>query len=335
MPSRADIDAEIKRASQAADSVRRAYLKKLAEYTGHDTIIYASRPFVPMIPDDIQGFMSALKDLEGDTLDLILHSSGGSSEAAEQVVMYLRARYNKIRVLVPQSAMSAATMIACAADEIVMGKPSAIGPIDPQYQTPTGVVPAYAILEDFTRALADIRKDPKTAALWVPKLNQVPLGMFSMAEATLKRSAEVVERWLREFMHLTEAQAKITADWLASPEHKSHGKPIGLEAAKAKGLNVVALEDDAELLERLFSVFHATMLTFEGSQCVKLIENNKGKGLYMLMHNPIMPFGPVPILPPMPMPPGGQPPVPRGFPQPGRPPEPSLSPQNPPSTPAV
>jgi hypothetical protein len=339
MPSRADIDAEIKRASLAADNVRRGYLKGLAEYTRHDTIIYASRPQIPILPDDIQGFMSALKDLKGDTLDLILHSSGGSSEAAEQIVMYLRSKYSKIRVLVPQGAMSAATMIACAADEIVMGKQSAIGPIDPQYQTPIGVVPAYAILEDFARAIDDIRKDPKTAALWVPKLNQIPLGMISMAETTLKRSAELVERWLRDFMHLTEEQAKTTAEWLASREHKSHGKPIGYEAAAGKNLKVVALEKDGELQDRLLSVFHATMLSLEGSQCVKLIENHLGKGLYMIINQPqILPMGPIPILPPMPSP--G--PMPPGFPQPVRPagvPRAPTGPQNPalanPTTPNV
>ena len=72
--------------------------------------------------EDMQAFMEVSQGLEGDGLDLILHSPGGSPEAAEAIVSYLRSRFSHIRVIVPQLAMSAATMIACAADEIVLGR---------------------------------------------------------------------------------------------------------------------------------------------------------------------------------------------------------------------
>ena len=81
--------------------------------------------------------MSALHGLKGKVLDLVLHSPGGSLEAADQIVQYIRSKYEHIRAIIPQNAMSAATMIACACDEIVMGKQSAIGPTDPQITFPT------------------------------------------------------------------------------------------------------------------------------------------------------------------------------------------------------
>ena len=56
-----------------------------------------------------------MNGLRNDKLDLIIHSPGGSVEAAEQIVNYLRAKYAHIRAIIPHSAMSAATMIACAA----------------------------------------------------------------------------------------------------------------------------------------------------------------------------------------------------------------------------
>ncbi len=68
----------------------------------------------------MQAFIEVCYALEGETLDLILHSPGGSPEAAEAIVSYLRSRFSSIRVIVPQLAMSAATMIACAADQIVL-----------------------------------------------------------------------------------------------------------------------------------------------------------------------------------------------------------------------
>ena len=110
-----------------------------------------------------------------DGLDLILHSPGGSPEAAEAIVSYLRSRFTNIRVIVPQLAMSAATMIACAANEIVLGKHSSLGPTDPQILIPTSLgiraVPAQAVLDQFDRAQMECA-DPAKLSAWLPMLSQ-------------------------------------------------------------------------------------------------------------------------------------------------------------------
>jgi ClpP class serine protease len=128
--------------------------------------------------------MSALHGLKGDKLDLILHSPGGSMEAADQIVQYLRSKYDYIRAIIPQNAMSAATMIACACDEIVMGKHSALGPIDPQvtFPTPSGsfTAPAQAILDEFEQAKKEVTSDPSTAPLWVSKVQAYPHGFLNV-----------------------------------------------------------------------------------------------------------------------------------------------------------
>jgi ClpP class serine protease len=56
--------------------------------------------------------MGVFYELKGKDLDLIVHSPGGSPEATEAIVTYLRSKFNDIRVIVPQAAMSAATMLA-------------------------------------------------------------------------------------------------------------------------------------------------------------------------------------------------------------------------------
>ena len=121
--------------------MRREYIKKLNNYTERDVILYASRwlqkpkdtsNFTLINDEDIHALMEVTSSLRGPDLDIILHSPGGSAEAAEAIVSYLHSRFSHIRVIVPQLAMSAATMIACTADEIVMGKHSFLGPTDPQ-----------------------------------------------------------------------------------------------------------------------------------------------------------------------------------------------------------
>ena len=65
-------------------------------------------------------------------LDIILHTPGGLVLAALQIARAIQAHKGKVTVFVPHYAMSGGTLIALAADEIVMCKHSVLGPIDPQ-----------------------------------------------------------------------------------------------------------------------------------------------------------------------------------------------------------
>lgn len=299
MPNLNDIQNEILREkSSAQDDVRKKHLKQLHSRTKRDSILYATAftshkgaevpgAALSVSLEDMQGFMAALHGMKGDSLDLILHSPGGSMEAADQIVQYLRSKYKHIRAIVPQNAMSAATMIACACDEIVMGKHSAIGPIDPQVNFPTQSgrfqAPAQAILDEFEMAKEEIKADPHSAPLWITKIQAFPPGFLTQCATTLSLAESKVAEWLDRYMFGsdTEKRGGEIAKWLANAkEHKTHGRPIGHEAASEKGLKITKLEDDQELQERVLSVFHAALVTFQVTQCVKIVENHQGKGLY-------------------------------------------------------
>ena len=136
---------------------RRNYLKELSDYTGRNVIAYYSswlsrqgQPNLDINDSDMTGFMNCIHGLDCTKgLDLILHTPGGSPAAAEAIVNYLRSKFNNdIRVIVPQLAMSAGTMIACSAKVIIMGKQSSLGPIDPQFNG----IPAYNIMMEFEEA---------------------------------------------------------------------------------------------------------------------------------------------------------------------------------------
>lgn len=302
MPTRTDIQSEMTQAASGAfDAIRRGYLKKLAAKTGRPTILYSAALGLPkyahvqsglsIAGQDMQAFMAACVDTKGSCLDLILHSPGGSPEVAEQIVNYLRARFSHIRAIVPQSAMSAATMIACACDEIVMGKHSAIGPIDPQVMLPrpTGGVfmPAQAFLDEFKKAVEDVQANPASAAIWLDKMRELPPGFLTHCGNLISGAKATVERWLVQYMKLTPAAAKDVANWLGTASnHFSHGRPISAKEAADHGLKISALETDPELQDLVLSVYHATIVTFESTQCGKLVENDFGKGLYFQFQPP-------------------------------------------------
>jgi hypothetical protein len=285
------------------DIIRREYLADLYKHTNRNTIVYAV-PFAPPVPiplnatsitfTDIQGFMTCLNGLSGDKLDLILHSPGGLLEVADQLVQYLRAKYSYIRAIVPQNAMSAAAMIACACDEIVLGKQSAIGPIDPQMTIPrpngiTMQLPAHSILADFEKAKEDIAANKDSAAVWIPKIMELPNGILNLCQETIELAKSKVAEWLDTYMFKddTDKKGKEIAEWLGNfKEHKTHGRPINYDLAKTKGLKVTRLEDDQQLQDKVLNVYHATLVTFEMTPCVKIIENHMGKGSYVVYQIP-------------------------------------------------
>jgi len=89
-----------------------------------------------------------------DNLDLMLQTAGGSGDAAEKIVETCRhhcSTNGEFRVIVPNMAKSAGTLIAIGADRIVMGHCSELGPIDPQITlTVSGVtqqVSAYSFID--------------------------------------------------------------------------------------------------------------------------------------------------------------------------------------------
>ena len=284
------------------DRIRRHYLHNLHSLTDRAVILYASAWFEshPISPaelqiglPDLQGFMEAVSNVREPELDLILHSPGGSAEAAESLVEYLRERFNHIRVFIPVAAMSAATMIALSADELVMGQHSQLGPIDPQFiiNTPEGVrsAPAKAILNQFELAKKECKKSSNLAA-WMPILRTYAPGLLTQCEDSHKLASNMVAGWLERYMLSEEVSAKdkaeIIANWFADYESfNSHGRRVGREQARKVGVKVSDLEDNGDLQDAVLSVHHATMHTFASTSALKIIENHHGRA-WVRMHGP-------------------------------------------------
>ena len=80
-------------------------------------------------------------------IDLIIHTPGGIALAATQIAFALKAHKGKTTVMVPHYAMSGGTLIALAADEILMDPHAVLGPVDPQIGTQKGTYAATSIIK--------------------------------------------------------------------------------------------------------------------------------------------------------------------------------------------
>jgi ATP-dependent protease ClpP protease subunit len=292
MPNWNEILQELQRAGSPHDVIRRNYLAALSERTGRNTIIYYSgwlhkpqlaqqfpEPF-SVNDNDKNGFMTTIHGLDRSKgLDLFLHTPGGDIAAAESLVSYLRAMFGTdIRAIVPQIAMSAGTMVACACREILMGLHSNLGPTDPQL----GGYAAHGVIEEFGKAAEEIREDPAKVAVWKPIIEKYSPTLIGECQKSISWTNKIVHEWLKTGMFAGAknpgpvTRANKVMDELG--DHAltlSHGRHIDMEKAKEIGLNVVALEADDELQDAVLTVHHLCSQTLADTQMVKLIENQK------------------------------------------------------------
>jgi ATP-dependent protease ClpP protease subunit len=268
---------EIQRAGNAYDVIRRRYLRQLTDLTGRNTIIYYSgwlqkaqvyeknrEPFL-VNDNDKNGFMAAIHGMERKAgLDLILHTPGGDVAATESLVSYLRAMFGtNIRAFIPQLAMSAGTMIACACREIVMGEHSSLGPVDPQF----GGIPAHGVVEEFQQAADEIKEDPAKIPVWQPIIAKYHPTLIGECQKAITWSNDMVKDWLKTgmFAGKTKPSPSVRADEVLKElgSHSltlSHARHIEHKKAKAIGLNVTRLEDDQQLQDAVLTVHHLSTI---------------------------------------------------------------------------
>jgi len=285
MPSWNDILIEIKKSGNTSiyDIIRRKYINKLYQKTGRNIIIYYSgwlqkpnSPGTEVNDNDKNGFMAVINKMDKEKgLDLILHTPGGEVAATESLIDYIHSIFgNNIRAIIPQLAMSAGTMIACACKEIVMGKQSSLGPVDPQF----GNTSAHGIIEEFQRAYDEIKQDQAKIAIWQPILAKYPPAFVGKCEKAMTWAKIIVKNSLKNgmFSEKKVAEKKIDEIILMLTNNsftKSHSRHLSAKMCENIGLKIVYLEADQDLQDKILSIHHACIHTLSATTSIKIIEN--------------------------------------------------------------
>lgn len=168
---------------------------------------------------DSEQVLRAIKLTDPDVpIDLILHTPGGLVLAAEQIAMALVRHKAPVTVFVPHYAMSGGTLIALAADQIVMDENAVLGPVDPQL----GQYPAASILKVLEQ------KD-------MNEIDDETLILADMSRKALKQVKATVCEILSHNMPGEKAEA--IAETLSSGTW-THDYPISVREASELGLPV-------------------------------------------------------------------------------------------------
>ena len=163
--------------------------------------------------EDSEQILRAIRLTPSDMpIDLILHTPGGLVLASEQIALALRGHEAPVTVFVPHYAMSGGTMIALAANNIVMDHNAVLGPVDPQL----GEYPASSIL------MAVERKP-------ISEVDDRTLILADMAEKATKQVHALMKHILLE--KFDDAQADELAQILTEGRW-THDYPITVDEAR-------------------------------------------------------------------------------------------------------
>lgn len=269
---------------QAVNAVRyqrQAIIKKIRDRTGHPVICYVCGDGTIVDRDDTLGFADLLHNVRrGSDLDLMIHSGGGDIDAAEKLIELVRRRVGTghLRVIVPDYAKSAATLMVLGADSILMSDTSELGPIDPQVVLADGngthirhSIQNY--LDAFDAHSAALKKNPNdvVAQIMLGKLDPATEKMF---RATLSRARTLAESLLKKGMLKGKNWTQAAAALIDTKRWQSHGQMISAEDARdpAIGLNVDYLEPEDERWQEYWQLYCLQRLAIMDKQ--KLYESD-------------------------------------------------------------
>ncbi len=170
--------------------------------------------------EDSERVLRAIRMTPDDMpIDFIIHTPGGLALAATQIANALAKHKAPVRVIIPHYAMSGGTLIALAADEIIMDENAVLGPVDPQI----GQMPAASILKVLEK------KDIKD-------IDDQTLILADVSEKAIKQMKEYLVNLLTQ-KGMDKEKAEKIAEELATGKY-THDYPLTVEHLRKLGLNV-------------------------------------------------------------------------------------------------
>ena len=221
---------------------RQSIIKHIQDRTKRSLICYVSGDKCVVEPEDTVPFVDLLHNVPPDQdLDLLLHTIGGSVDTAEKLMGMLRRHVDsaELRIIVPDFAKSAGTLMVLGADRVVMSDTSELGPIDPQTVFFDRWQSVQNYLDAYTTHASTLRKNPDDLAARI-MLGKLDPATLKLCEAAVDRARQAAENLLKRGMFrnggnwsLTVTELLDTSRWL------SHGQMISWEDAQDPQLGLV------------------------------------------------------------------------------------------------
>ena len=258
---------------------RQDVIKQIQARTGCRLICYVggSRPECMINPNDTLHFVDLLHNIhEGENIDLLLHTIGGDVDAAEKLIRLVRSKvaHGQLRVIVPEFAKSAGTVMVLGADCVVMSDTSELGPIDPQMRLSVGWQSVQNYLDAYDEHYKQVMENPDNGAARI-MLGKIDPDTVKLCQAVMARARQLAEGLLRQGMFRNGGNyTQTVSELLDTKQWLSHAQMISWEAAKHSriGLNIEYLKQDNDLWQSFWRLYCLQRLAIADNQ--KLYESD-------------------------------------------------------------
>jgi len=263
-------------AMNAARYQRQALIREV-EKKQPTLLCYVAGVKAPVDRADALAFVDMLHNLtKGEPVDLMLHTPGGDVDAAEKLIKLVRntaGEEGNLRVIIPDFAKSAGTLMALGANEIVMSESSELGPIDPQVMSRDGhgneiVHSVLTYLSAYDDAKKAVTEKPKDLA------NRITFEKFDPTVVRKYRSIRDRARLFAENLLKRRGSnfSKICSDLMDINRYPSHGQMIDWEAARNMGLPIHYMPPSDPDWRKYWSIYCHLRLAIEPDQ--RIFESN-------------------------------------------------------------
>jgi len=283
-----DYEQELLRLIREYNKIRNSYLFV------YSTCMNKQIPAAQLEQSDFYIIRDMLSNCNCKRLDVYIETPGGRGETAEEIVRYLRSKFDYVSFVVSGEAKSAGTIIVLSGNEILMTETGSLGPIDAQLKIGRSVISAYDYVEwvkHKAKEAAETRTlNPFDAAV----IAQITPGELEGVNNALDFAKDLVVEWLVKYkfanwnetkkrkIKVTDEMKMDTAQNIAKElinhtRWRSHGRSLKIDDLMEIGLDIVKIDDDPILSDIVYRIQTVCSLLFESSTVFKIFATQENK----------------------------------------------------------
>ena len=284
-PGEADLESDMPQtkktplfqANSADRYQRQTIIKQIQERNGRSLICYVAGRECVIDENDTMPFVDLLHNVSsGHNLDLLLHTTGGSIDAAEKLMGMMRRHVGtaELRAIVPDFAKSAGTLMVLGADSVLMSDMSELGPIDPQARLFDRWQSVQNYIDSYSEHAETLKTDRDNIAAQI-MLGKLDPATLKLCRSAKERARQAAENLLKRGMFRKSGNWTLTVrELLDTSRWFSHGQMISWEDARDPqiGLVVEYLSYHSETWQDYWRLFCLQRLAVKDDQ--KLYESD-------------------------------------------------------------
>jgi hypothetical protein len=244
---------------------------------------------------DFYVFYDMLSKLDGNrNLDIFLETPGGSGETTEEIVEFLRSKFDTVAFVVAGEAKSAGTIMVLSGDEILMTETGSLGPIDAQIRIGRSVMSAHDYMDWVKNTREEAQKKGELNPFDATMVAQITPGEIGGVYHSLEFARDLVRKWLvkYKFKNWTVTESKklpvtkkmkedradeISAELTNHSRWRSHGRSIKAANLESIGLKIERVERFPELTDVVNRIKTVCSLIYDGSNTFKIFATEQSR----------------------------------------------------------